>query len=156
MGDRIGKSLSLVRKGNHDSQDYYFKNPSLLRGTALRDRLLHEVSQVLNSDSLPQGALHIVRRWDPVTASIIGLLLVMISLGASIMWNVVAVNGFGADVQVSTQAGFTIGSNVVTADMQTPYLEPNHTYGSSTALLKTFRDLAHCARRVTGNQLQCD
>jgi hypothetical protein len=92
VGDRIGKFLSLGRKGNYDSQIHYLKNPLLLRGTALRDRLLHEVSQVLTPDPQPQGALHVVRRWDPVTAIIIVLLSVMLSLSASIIWIVVTVN----------------------------------------------------------------
>jgi hypothetical protein len=92
MGDRIVKSLSMGQKGNYDSQIYYL-NPQLPLGSALRARLLHEVPQVVTPDPQPQGALHVDRRWDPVTAIIIIVLLsVMLSLSASIIWIVVTVN----------------------------------------------------------------
>jgi uncharacterized membrane protein YagU involved in acid resistance len=65
----------------------------------------------------PTHALNIVQSWDPQVASIIVLFPVILSLCIAITWSVVASVYYKADVQASTQTGFTIGSYVVTAGM---------------------------------------
>jgi hypothetical protein len=70
---------------------------------------------VLTISDQKTHALNIVRSWDRHITSIVVLLPVAISLSVSITWSVVASVHFKADVQASTQTGFTIGSYVVTA-----------------------------------------
>jgi hypothetical protein len=86
-----------------------------LTGTALRDRLL--IAGVMTASGEPTHALNIVQSWDPSVASIIVLFPVVLSLCIAITWSVVASVHYKADVQVSMQTGFTIGSYVITAGM---------------------------------------
>lgn len=74
--------------------------------------------QVLTSAGRQTHALNIVRSWDPYVTSIIVLFPVVLSLSVSIVWSVVASVRFNADVQASTQTGFTIGAYIVTAGTQ--------------------------------------
>jgi hypothetical protein len=113
VGDRFEGPLRLGRHGVYGRQIHYFENPSDLKGTSIRDRIT--TTGVLTISDQQTHALNIVRIWDAHITSIVVLLPVAISLSVSITWSVVASLHFKADVQASTQTGFTIGSYVVTA-----------------------------------------
>ena len=70
---------------------------------------------VLTERDRQTRALNIIRSWDPYVTSIIVIIPVLFSLFISIIWSVVASVYYKADVNASTQTGFTIGSYVVTA-----------------------------------------
>jgi len=118
VGDRLGVPLELGRHGSYSRQIYYFRDPSDVTGTAIRERLVTE--EVLTSSHQQINALNIVRGWDPHVASLVVLFPIALSLSISIIWSAVAVATFKADVQTSFQTGFTIGSYVVTAGTLKP------------------------------------
>lgn len=60
-------------------------------------------------------AINIVENWSTEAGAVVVGLPLVISLLFCIVWSAVAVAVFGADVNMSTQTGFTIGSYVVTA-----------------------------------------
>ncbi|KAF2727662.1 hypothetical protein EJ04DRAFT_132631 [Polyplosphaeria fusca] len=113
VGNRAGPPLDLGRYGPYNRQIHYFRDPSQLTGTKIRDRLLKE--SVLGHRGTQQRGINIVRTWNPRAASTTVLIPVMISFCISVVWSIVASVHFKADVQSSTQTGFTIGSYVVTA-----------------------------------------
>jgi hypothetical protein len=116
VGERASEPLALGRYGPYNRLIHRFREPAGLTGTALRDRLLTD-KVMTASGQKPTHALNIVQSWDPQVASIIVLLPVVLSLCIAITWSVVASVVYKADVQASTQTGFTIGSYVVTAGM---------------------------------------
>jgi hypothetical protein len=116
VGEHASEPLALGRYGPYNRLIHRFKEPAGLTGTALRDRLLTD-KVMTASGQQPTHALNIVQSWDPQVASIIVLLPVVLSLCIAITWSVVASVHYKADVQASTQTGFTIGSYVVTAGM---------------------------------------
>jgi hypothetical protein len=81
----------------------------------MRLHLMGKTTGVLTQPSQQTHALNIVRTWDPNVATIMVLLPVALSLSVSVIWSVVVLVCFKADVQASTQTGFTIGGYVVTA-----------------------------------------
>jgi hypothetical protein len=115
VGKRVGPPLNLGRHGPYNRQIHYFKDPSELRGTEIRMHLMDNTIGVLTEPDQQTHALNIVRTWDPYVATIMILLPVALSLSVSVIWSVVASVRYKADVQASTQTGFTIGGYVVTA-----------------------------------------
>ncbi|KAF1831888.1 hypothetical protein BDW02DRAFT_555833 [Decorospora gaudefroyi] len=116
VGDRVGLPLALGRHGPYNRQIYYFNHPAGLIGNDLRTRLINDkVFFDPSSHDIPTRALNIVRGWDPKITSWIVLFPVLLSICVSVTWSIVATTYFKADVQTSTQTGFTIGSYVVTA-----------------------------------------
>ena len=92
---------------------FYFKKPEQLHGTKLRQELIDE--GVLTETESPDYALNLVRSWDAYLISIIVMLPMVLSLLMCILWTLIAVLQFGADVQTSAQTAFTIGSYMITA-----------------------------------------
>ena len=113
MGKRLKDPLDLGQDGPYSRQSHYFENPSAIKGDTIRSRLIDE--GVLTPPGQQQHALNIISSWDPQVTSIVILFPIVLSLIISIVWSVVASTKFKADVQTSTQTGFTIGSYVVTA-----------------------------------------
>lgn len=113
MGKRLKDPLDLGQDGPYSRQSHYFENPSAIKGDTIRSRLIDE--GVLTPPGQQRHALNIISSWDPQVTSIVILFPIVLSLIISIVWSVVASTKFKADVQTSTQTGFTIGSYVVTA-----------------------------------------
>ncbi|EDU43797.1 predicted protein [Pyrenophora tritici-repentis Pt-1C-BFP] len=113
VGDCVGPPLGLGRHGTYSRQIHYFRDPSSLKGLAITNRLIAE--NVLTAVGQHTHALNIVRSWDPYVTSLMVLLPVALSLGASITWSAIAKLYFNVDAQASTQTGFTIGSYIITA-----------------------------------------
>jgi hypothetical protein len=105
VGKRLKDPLDLGQDGPYSRQSHYFENPSAIKGDTIRSRLIDE--GVLTPPGQQRHALNIT--------SIVILFPIVLSLIISIVWSVVASTKFKADVQTSTQTGFTIGSYVVTA-----------------------------------------
>lgn len=106
--------MELGRYKSDNRLIYYFRHPDELQG--------HEIVEKLKQGGViaPSGhqhtqALNLVEKWNAGQASIIVLMPIVASLIFSIIWSVVAVAKFHADVQMSVQTGFTVGSYIVTA-----------------------------------------
>ncbi|CAI9629977.1 unnamed protein product [Alternaria burnsii] len=112
-GKSLKDPLDLGQDGPYGRQSHYFEKPSEMGGNTIRSRLVSE--GVLAPPGQQQHALNIIRSWDPQITSVVILFPIVLSLIVSIVWSVVASTMFKADVQTSTQTGFTIGSYVVTA-----------------------------------------
>jgi sensor domain CHASE-containing protein len=121
VGKRLKDSLDLGLLGSYGRQAHYFETPSGLEGDHIQKRLTRQ--QVLTKPGQQRHALNIIRSWDPQITSVVILFPIVLSLIVSIVWSVVASTTFKADVQTSTQTGFTIGSYVVTAG-----ISPRHRF----------------------------
>ncbi|USP72889.1 uncharacterized protein yc1106_00163 [Curvularia clavata] len=114
VGTRVGLPLALGRYGPFSRLVHYFKDPSELAGrTEIMDRLVRK--GVLTAPSQQTHGLNIVRSWDPYITSTIVIIPVLFSFFLSIVWALVSTIYYKADINTSTQTGFTIGSYVVTA-----------------------------------------
>jgi hypothetical protein len=113
VGKRLKDSLDLGLLGSYGRQAHYFESPSALKGDDIQKRLIRQ--HVLTKPSQQKNALNIIRSWDPQVTTKVIIFPILLSLIVSIVWSVVASTKFKADVQTSTQTGFTIGSYVVTA-----------------------------------------
>ena len=107
------RSLQLGFYGPGGRPIFFFKKPERLEGTRIRDELIN--SKVMAKLHQQEFALNIVRTWDAYRISVIVLLPTGLSVLTSVVWSVVAVLKYGADVQTSTQTAFTIASYMVTA-----------------------------------------
>lgn len=114
VGTRVGLPLALGRYGPFSRLVHYFKDPS---GLADRNELMERlvIEGVLTEPGQQTHALNIVRTWDPYVTSMIVVIPVLFSFVLSIAWAFVASAYYRADINTSTQTGFTIGSYVVTA-----------------------------------------
>jgi hypothetical protein len=115
VGKRLKDSLDLGLPGSYDRQAHYFETFSALKGDDIQKRLIRQ--HVLTKPSQQKNALNIIRSWDPQVTTRVIIFPILLSLIVSIVWSIVASTKFKADVQTSTQTGFTIGSYVVTAGM---------------------------------------
>jgi hypothetical protein len=61
------------------------------------------------------GALNLVSNWNVSLISAIILMPTVVSIAINVAWPIVAVQTFGADVQISIQTAASLGSYVVTA-----------------------------------------
>ncbi|RYN82910.1 hypothetical protein AA0120_g9525 [Alternaria tenuissima] len=113
VGKRLKDSLDLGLPGSYDRQAHYFETFSALKGDDIQKRLIRQ--HVLTKPSQQKNALNIIRSWDPQVTTRVIIFPILLSLIVSIVWSIVASTKFKADVQTSTQTGFTIGSYVVTA-----------------------------------------
>lgn len=71
--------------------------------------------KVIASPGTHQRALNFVRKFNSATATFVIAMPITISAIFSVVWVIVAVRKYGADVQASVQTGFTVGSYIVTA-----------------------------------------
>jgi hypothetical protein len=134
VGKRLKDSLDLGLLGSYGRQAHYFETPSGLEGNHIQKRLTRQ--EVLTTPGKQKNALNIIRSWDPQVTSTVILFPIVLSLIVSIVWSVVASTTFKADVQTSTQTGFTIGSYVVTAGMSPRHrFRPLHEWLTLTGAL---------------------
>jgi hypothetical protein len=106
-------TLELGRFKSHNRLIYYFRNPSLLQGDQIKQKLKRD--EVLTAPGHHRNALNLISNWNSDLASVIVATPIVLSFFAAIVWAIVAARVYKADVQISVQTGFTIGSYVVTA-----------------------------------------
>jgi len=93
----------------------------------LQAKKVLRLSEPSGSPPVQKRALNFVTGWDAKAASYIILSPTIFSILVSILWPVVAVGRFDADVQSSIQTGTAVASYIVTAGGQTSSLE-HHTW----------------------------
>lgn len=143
VGHTAGRPLDLGRHGPYNRLVKHFNNPSELKeGTVIVETL--KAQNVLcrpaepitipatTTENRPSSttaqrrrpsaatvnlthALNIIRGWDVYITSLVVILPVAVSFIVSVVWSVVAAVHFKSEAQASVQAGFTIGSYIVTA-----------------------------------------
>ncbi|KAF2490683.1 hypothetical protein BU16DRAFT_621399 [Lophium mytilinum] len=125
-----GATQSTLQLGPHGSANratYYFRNPEEITGDEIVTLLKKDAVPPNPTENRPERkvviapsaeqhlyALNMVRSWDMRMMSFLVLTPTVLSLLAGIIWTVVAVKAYDADVQTSAQTGFTVASYVVT------------------------------------------
>ena len=110
------RSLQLGYYGSGTRPIFFLKRPEQLQGTNFREELIQDGVMALpnNQAAGRRRALNVLRTWDAYLISITVMLPMAFSLLTSVIWTIVAVLAYGADVQVSVQTAFTVGSYIVT------------------------------------------